>query len=344
MSINSYQIFHEKDLGILIFPYLSNQERINLGQADKAWHFAKQLFAVKRYEILHEKVKDLSQVDNDFFTDVVSRVYTQRDLGVTREETLLRVLGRGGSKKAVEIEGGRALILPNTDVDDFIGIMYRWKRMVDEEVAMSDLLIRLGLLSLSSKRVQISFSLEGKEGVIPAYLTESFASLAQTKGWFIIDTKNRQSSTWKFKTKFLFGSQEERLKEENWDSVVNMLLSDVAKIYFHNLPAFGDALNIAIVKNLPQKGVSPYEVRYFGFDFSSKWGAISQPKIREKPPEFIDPNTISRLLNGILDSVFFYEFGRTYDYDQEGLPFRNLKDKLVEKYTPMIIEKIKALP
>jgi hypothetical protein len=245
-------------------------------------------------------------------------------------ETLLGVLGRGGSKKAIQVARGRALILPNMDADPTAHIAGRWERMVLEEVKMSKILSRLGLLSPLSEQVSVALT-ESSENVIPAYISESFENLS-LKGCFIIDIKNSDSSTWKEGEHSLFQSDEERLSEKNWDSVFDSALTDISKICSYNIPAEGDSLNIAIVKKASDSAVCQHEVRYFGFDFSSKrkFLAIPDAENRSSTPPNIDKAT--QLLNSIIENVFFCEFGQRYLYGAESENLRNLKDRLVQRY------------
>lgn len=246
------------------------------------------------------------------------------------QETLLGVLGRGGSKKAIQIAKGRALILPNMDVDPIANIARRWERMVLEEVKMSKILNRLGLLSPLSEQVSVTLT-ESSENVIPAYMSETFENLS-LKGCFIIDTKNSDSSTWKQGEHSLFQSDEERLSEKNWDSVFNSVLTDITKICLYDIPAGGDSLNIAVVKKASDSAVCQYEVRYFGFDFSSKYESLVIPNAENRSSTPPNVHRITRLLNVIIDNIFFCEFGRRYDCGAESANLRNLKDRLLQRY------------
>ena len=259
------------------------------------------------------------------------------------QETLLRILGEGGSKKAIQISEGRALILPNMDVDPIEGVAKRWNRMVLEEVRMSKILHELGLLSPLSKQVGVTFT-ESSEHVIPAYISETFESLNR-KGWYIIDTKIIKNSTWKHGKNFLFQSKEERLNEKNWDLVFDSVLTDIAKICFYDIPVGGDSLNIAIVKKPSDSTVCQHEVRYFGFDFSSKSNPLIIPDIENRPSS--SPKSkiedIKWLLDRIIDNIFFFEFGQGYDFGPETANLIKLKDQLVQRYIKDVVERMDEL-
>lgn len=274
------------------------------------------------YEALKERL-----LDEDFHFYVTDGKEKQK-------EAILGYLGEGGSKKAFMISKDRALILPNMDVDSTKCIAERWERMVLEEVKMSKILNRLGLLSPMSEQVQVSLT-ESSEDVIPAYISENFHSLGKTKGLFIIDNKNPRGTSWKREKDFLFKSDEERLDEKNWEAVINPLLTDIEKICLNNIPIGRDSINIAVVKKLLEDDVCQYELRYFGFDFSSKNYHLDIPEIQEGPLT-IDFDKSKQLLDYILDNVFFSEFGRRYDFGEQRSELRSLKDRLVEKYSKKI--------
>lgn len=267
-------------------------------------------------------------------------LYIKDETG-THEEKLLGVLGRGSSKQAVLLDKGRALLLPNMRRDPIGHVANRWERIVCEEVGMSNLLTEAGLLSPQSKQVSISFNPDGS-GSIPAYLSETFQSLGETKGWFILDLKNdEESSTWKEK---LFKTPADRNKDENWDAVFAPLLTDIAKICIHGIPGGGDSLNIAIVKKPDseqgESSASAYEVRYFGFDFSSKGGTLAIPKMAPNSSDYTTKTKrmVSHILEWVLDREFNEkEFSISMVYPED------LYNRLVEKYTKTILTKINEL-
>jgi len=273
---------------------------------------------ISSYEALREKMGQKGAI-----------LYVTDETG-KRPEKLLGVLGRGGSKKAIQVARGRALILPNMDVDPTAYIAGRWERMVLEEVKMSKILNRLGLLSPLSEQVSVTLT-KSSECVIPAYISETFENLS-LKGCFIIDTKNPDSSTWKQEERSLFQSDEERLSEKNWDSVFDSALTDIEKICLYDIPAGGDSVNIAVVKKASDSAVCQHEVRYFGFDFSSKRGFLAIPDAENRSSTAPNIDKATLLLNIIIDNVFFCEFGRRYYYGDESANLGNLKDRLVQRY------------
>ena len=125
-----------------------NDIKINVNKYESA--AAKPDFKERVYTILYNKIRGKETI------------YLDEGAGL-HEENLLGLLGRGSSKKAMELERGRALILPNLDVDRVNP--QRWSRVVDEEVLMSELLTKIGLLSPISERVSVSVSLDLDERI-----------------------------------------------------------------------------------------------------------------------------------------------------------------------------------
>jgi hypothetical protein len=244
------------------------------------------------------------------------------------EKPLLEILGKGGSKIAIRISDSHALILPNMDVDFPQTIAGRWERMVDEEVLMSNVLIRVGLLSPSSKKVSVTLTDTSRQ-VVPAYVCDTFESLSK-KGWFIIDTKNYRSSTWIRETHHLFQSDRERLIIENWDLVFNSMLSDIRTLCDYQICVEQDSLNIAVVKKAHPSSASCYELRYFGFDFSDKNGSLRRPNSEKKPLTSQYLKQGIKLIDRVLVEIFDYEFGiRAYS-------FQNLKCQLHTRYSAQL--------
>lgn len=328
MSINAYQTFHEKNLGILIFPYLSERDKRNLEMTNKCWHEAKVNFEILSYQSLKTKLNEKKAIF--------------RKVGeVLRKEELLSVLGSGGSKVAIEISDGKALLLPNMNYDsiNWRGLIARWKMMLHDEIKMSQLLTKIGLLNPLHQKVSISLS-ENFHEEIQAYISVNFVYL---KDCFILDTKNFRSCTWKLGKDFLFKSEEDRLIVENWEAVLDTLLTDIAKICVYQIPAVGDSLNLAIVRKSSLSSSYYFEIRYFGFDFSNKYGPIRIPKIEEKPSIVTNYTSPTELLNSILSTLFFYEFGRDYDYGKESEKYLKLQKQLVESYSKIIALRMEAM-
>lgn len=314
------------NFGKLLLPLLSSKDRESLGLVNKAWQIAKQKFVFK---CLKNKLR----------TKAI--VFIKDDTGI-HQEKLLSLLGQGGSKKAYQLDGGRALIVPNMGSDFMDGIFMNWRRYVDEEVAMSQFLTEIGILSPLSRRVTLSLAQDFNEA-IPAYISETFQNLTKTKGWSIIDSKNAKTCTWILEKDFLFNSEKDRLEEKNWDSVVDSVLTDVAKIALYKIPIKIDSLNFAIIKKPSQSTASQFEIRYFGFDFSDKYEKLSMPTIEKKSLEISYGDEAREALNSILDYIFFVEFGRRYELGPERENLKDFKNQLVERYIEVVISRMSDL-
>lgn len=338
-ALDPYRKFHENNLGILLFPFLSQEDRKNLSLTNKEWRNADLRYKARGHEAILAVMKrkrtfseDMS-IHEEFLITVP--VYL-KELGSVNQmlEGSFRVLGFGGTKKAIELPGGRAMLWPNMDDsgDTKHVIAGIWRRIVREEVTMSQLLSKMGILSPCSRLATLSFSPSSSspESAMPVYLSETFENLGNTKGWFIIDKKNPESSTWKRGEHFLFESEKDRLNESNWDSVMDAALTEVAKICKYDIPLYGDAQNMAFVKRPSKFSVSQYEIRYFGFDFSSKFSCLSIPNLGEGPFETSGKEEIIHLhVDYLLDNAFFYEFGNRYYLEE----IAQLKNRLVEKHS-----------
>jgi len=329
MSVALYQPFHKSKASCFVFPFLSHSDRDNLRLVDRGWCIAKRTFEIQNcHEVLKKRIQEKQAVFVKNGQDV-------------QTETLVDVLGTGGSKKAIALQRGRVLMVPNMDWDTLYEIWPRWRRIVYEEVAMSNLLTKMGLLNPRAQRVSLFFSEGSNAPTMPAFLSESFESLGHTQGWFIIDAKNTSSSTWKKGENFLFKAEDDRLNAQNWDSVVDSLLTDIAKISLYGLGIGGDSLNLAILKKSCDSIASLYEIRYFGFDFTHKSFRLDIP---QKPIEHPDPTQAIDLLNEALEIVFHYEFGTSYELTSpEREKLLILKNQIITRNAGMLKSRIASL-
>ena len=256
----------------------------------------------------------------------------------TSVEELYKVVGEGGSKTAYLICKNRVLLLPNMDVKSPSYIAEHWERMVLEEVKISAMLNSIGLLTPSLRQVQVSFT-ETSEEFIPAYTAELFENLISTKNCFILDLKDWQTSTWiTHHDNHLFKTREDRLNEKNWDTALDSLLKDLAKLCFYEIPLPYDCLNLAFIKqpiNLAETA-SEYKVRYFGFDFTSYHYQRSIPTTDTKTDPSEYESSVRRVVRHLLDYLFYYEFGNPYDSgeDKEAII---LEKRLVENYIKKVL-------
>lgn len=297
---------------------------------------------IKFYSDLHLKALRFTHLTPDELKeidDLVSCSLFIEDKKQQKEQKLLKSLGNGGSKMAIEIEDGRALMVPNPGPDSITEVTGRWERMVEEEVAASDFLKEIGLLSPLSERVSIKHTNE-EDQAISAYVCKSFKQFAE-EGCFIIDLKEAKSSTWNAKSPKFFANDEQRLDQKNWDLFYNDFLNDVVKICLYNLPYSGDPFNLAINQEGAKNSLQ-YHLRYFGFDFSSKYRAhesfradtkfLTSLKIEQRAPL---KSAISSMIKQALYSTFDREFKNLKNQE-----VKDLRAHLFKHYTEEVWERL----
>lgn len=253
-----------------------------------------------------------------------------------KEVQLIEVIGFGANKIAVHISGDKVLMLPNGDhrylstqhIDD-------WKKIVDEEIEISNLFQSRGLMTSAPKKVQVSLSPQASNGALSTLVAETFQSLAKCKNLFVLEP-DRDSSIWKKGVNFLFATPEERMQAENWDSVLEPLLTDIARIALYDLPAISDSCNLAVHKKPEDHtSASPYEVRYFGFDFHYAKSMLKAKRANDSPLE----ERVDSYLHIFLHTVFKHEFPMTYSQNR----VMGLRYRLCVKYAPIITKRIKEI-
>jgi len=263
--------------------------------------------------------------------------------GAARKPALLgRCLGNGASKRAIQLGDGLALLVPKIDSEDD-EVASWWRNIVDEEVDVTNHFASLKLLTLSSRKVDLYSCEDASEDPLPAYVSESFESLAKTKGCYVIDLKDSDKSAWVKGTNFLFSSPEERLKVANWDRVLEPLVNDIAIICLHDLPANGDSLNLAIVnKHHAQPGqdekqpTPEYVVRYMGFDFSGR-DLFNLFKLDGPVDERIYEAKAFGYMYRILMVLLEYEFEKSTKESKA------LYNALLDKYPKLIAERVRKM-
>jgi hypothetical protein len=187
--------------------------------------------------------------------------------GVTIVTTSKKRVGCGGSKCAYNLTDNLVLVLPSSirEANSY------WPGMIDEEVGMSDLLTRNGLLSPKHKKGQVYKSMEDNDLGIPCFISRSFSSLA-LEGIYVYDL-NGQDRYFDDKNGIFVTSNQDLRDTVAWDFILKILLMEIPIMYAYELPDSGDSFNLAIIRSDETSLISPYQIRYFGFDFSSKQGA-----------------------------------------------------------------------
>lgn len=163
-------------------------------------------------KLLSKSADKLAEFEKELQAFTPPTVEILRDTSTIFEKVgIAKILGKGGSKKALLLTDGRVLLVPNTDVDSLDEIQQRWKRMVDEECKMSEFLQKVGLLGLQLLKVKVRPQM-GSEEEFVACITDSFDAL-KAKQLYVIDRKNHESSTWGGKCR-LFEESEKAKKSE----------------------------------------------------------------------------------------------------------------------------------
>lgn len=227
-----------------------------------------------------------------------------------KEEVIQRFLGAGGTKRAFKISGGKALLYSAIP------------RIVDEEVAWSNFLEKVGLMGLRQEKAIVCFEKTAGAETTPVLITDSFEGLAN-QNIFVIDRKNPESTTWKSN---IFTSREELYNANNWEPILAKFLEDVSTIVRYGLPTGGDSFNLALVQT--DQGM---QLRYFGFDFTSKLSKSSPPSEEKKGP--LSRAEIRRALYNGIESVLHEEYGESALPPKKGYEFA---EKLADYYSQLI--------
>ena len=201
---------------------------------------------------INEVFPHIKEFRDSWITGKPKKIY------IGKERTPLQVykeVGRGGSKFAWQYSEDEVILLPNTNIPN-------WQRMVDEEVFVSEKLTELGILNVHSKKVNVYF--EGAKLPMIVYVCPSFKSLIQ-KGMFVIDIRGRPDLS-PIAQEPIFKEGQDPTSAEAWLPLVTPLAKDLVTVAKHNCLFGLDSWNGVLVKG--KNGA--YELRYFGFDFSSK--------------------------------------------------------------------------
>ncbi len=219
----------------------------------------------------------MSAIGTTLFLEQPSNTEYGNTLQTTKEFTLQKKLGGGGSKTAYQVSDSVALLLSN---NLFEGM---WERIVREDFAMSQFLQSVGLYGQRLEKVIYFDSDEARtKGENPLYAlkAESFLSLRGRNFW-VIDSKDR---TYQVFPKKFFTTSEERKKAKNWLPLMGTIASDIAKIVHYRLPTHPDSFNFAYIPKDHSDLVSgkvvearSFDLRYYGFDYTHKHKVIEIP-------------------------------------------------------------------
>lgn len=235
------------------------------------------------------------------------------------KRNVLGILGSGGSKRAYELEGGIALLMPCMRSLSLSADSKKWEEKIDEEIMATNRVRELGLLACHLEKTHVFMTSDSTISVL-AYQTETFSQLS-SRGMWIIDQKDSESSTWKSKS--FFGEMIDRFDEKNWEKLLNPFLRDIAKLLANNFYLYIDNVNMAVLEKPTQDDGVNYEIRYFGFDFSSKYGPLSFRQLSSEEISSLVPS----IVGDSLMELMVCEFGHSWRSDL----YQNLKDKCIKQ-------------
>lgn len=225
---------------------------------------------------------------------VTMRIGSTTNLEQAETVQLIKTLGYGGSKRAIQLNNGQALITPNgTGAPS-------WANIVHHETTVSALHRRLDLYSPLNTRVYV-FPDVSSDKCIPTYTNPSFADLAKN-GVYVLDRK--RSAYPSHPELRLFKEHKDMLNMDLWRPLMGEMIQDLAKLVFYQIPQSFDSFNLAVVRDH-----TGYRIRYYGFDFS--WNKappvvilpIPENFTRLRGPEKEVMKLISRLLIDTAEAV-----------------------------------------
>jgi hypothetical protein len=182
-------------------------------------------------------------------------------------------IGHGGTKTAVLFATDMVVMIPNSV--DGASFLFYWSRIVNEEIQMSQILSRLKVPC----QVLTGCAIKWHDEMIPAYFSKPFTAYAK-QDMFVVDRKCLASTTWPHDGSMsMFATDcENHYDIAVWKHILEPAIVDVEILIHEGLPMAGDAVNLLIVgrKSKLHNGdaTTPYQVRFFGFDFSSKCTAL----------------------------------------------------------------------
>lgn len=197
-----------------------------------------------------------------------------------------RRVGSGGSKIAWNISDKYVLMLPNTSHDDISGY---WDHVVADEVKWSNIIKAFGLLTTNNKRVDVRID----DNILSAYISTNF-KYYEKYGMYVFESKTKDPIfhlNYKNTVPYLH-------------CMFKSLYKDAVNMYRLNLSAAGDSFNILLIKRKSKE--CEYQVRYLGFDFSSKNSIKAIPHIKYIDSKSIDDLTyyIKRVVSSALQVLF----------------------------------------
>lgn len=253
---------------------------------------------METYSILAHAVRPIRTFDGcpqDVGEPILMRISPTPNPKEAKVKQLIKSLGYGGCKLAMQLDDGQALIIPNEEGGP------GWSYIVAREIKESELHQKIGLNSPLNTLVYV-FPDANSDRCIPAYTNPSFADMA-ARGVYVIDLK-RPDFRPHHPTLRLFKRHEDMLNMDLWRPLLVDMIQDIAKLVFYQIPDKHDCFNLAVVR-----GDTGYRIRYFGFDFSDKGAqqSVLLPIVENftllRGPEASVMEQINRLLSRTAEAI-----------------------------------------
>lgn len=279
--------------------------------------------------------------------------------------TINKIIGEGGSKKALLLEDGRVIAVPNADpelmidpsmdqdIDHIASIAQWWPNTVHDETQIIIFLESINIPCLNKKKRYLVVPSTEKPGVqyhMPIMLSDSFQQYAQ-KGWFVHDIK-RSKDLIPVPPGDVYWFGKDDINDALLDSniiknAIKPLIQDLWILTVHqffNLERqyhIIDALNVVLI----EQNHGPFELHYFGLDFGGRSGLLAKPSRREILPEEYAKihdayNYIAFYAFFMIEQFFLGQFYTLFQDDnnqsyseQEERQWAELANGIAEKYS-----------
>ena len=150
-----------------------------------------------------------------------------------------------------------------------------------------------------------SCALPNESCKLSVIVSDSFDDYAE-RGWFVFDVKNSGSNTWGNQTYsdvsngfHVFSNEQDPFDFKAWEPVLKPLIEDMIKLYRHGVRIGIDNKNYVAILNSSRQ-IPAWTLRYFGFDFSGKYGG--QP-IPNKKIESLSPLDLRKVCAAIKTNI-----------------------------------------
>jgi hypothetical protein len=170
-------------------------------------------------------------------------------------------VGYGGTKRAYKITDDSVILLPSRGLlKNYTST--NWKNIVNNEVNASKLLTLVGLHNPQHEHVTLS--VPQYNIVLETYISKSFDGFGKL-GMYVMDLKNIKYSS----PSVFYDDNIDLYDMSNWNEIFSELVHDIIIMFTYKLDYRGDSMNLISVRSENISLISPFKIRYFGFDFPS---------------------------------------------------------------------------